>query len=79
MSKSNKPEGTSEKPQFEIGEVVQLKSGGPKMTVGQNPGAFSNPGVFCQWFAGSKLEHGFFAPATLIRPQPDKKEPPKSV
>ena len=63
---------------FNIGDIVQLKSGGPKMTVGENP----NPGrrqIYCQWFAGSKLEQGYFAKETLMAAQVGKKESPKSV
>ncbi len=45
------------------GVLVQLKSGGPKMTVkGQDtPGA----DVWCLWFAGKKLETGCFGVETL--------------
>ena len=45
------------------GMLVQLKSGGPKMTVkGQDtPGA----DVWCLWFAGKRLETGCFGVQTL--------------
>ena len=44
---------------FETGTVVKLKSGGPKMTC---TGEDDNSGrqAECQWFAGSKLEFGYF-------------------
>lgn len=56
---------------FKIGDIVQLKSGGPKMTV-----VPSSPPIFtlnaeeaeeikCQWFAGSNLKFGFFDPNAL--------------
>lgn len=49
---------------YEEGTVVQLKSGGPKMTC---TGKILEDGkVFCQWFAGSKLESGYFPPNSII-------------
>jgi uncharacterized protein YodC (DUF2158 family) len=45
---------------FKSGDFVQLKSGGPKMTV-TGPAEFK-PGYYaCKWFAGTKLNHGQFA------------------
>jgi uncharacterized protein YodC (DUF2158 family) len=60
--------------EFKVGDIVQLKSGGPKMTVGERPLGHSARGVYCQWFAGSKLESGYFSPATLARPTEKKTE-----
>lgn len=49
---------------YSEGTVVQLKSGGPKMTA---TGSTDHTGrIQCQWFAGSKLEHGWFPPNTLV-------------
>jgi uncharacterized protein YodC (DUF2158 family) len=51
---------------FQIGDVVQLKSGGPKMTVedvGQN--AIGADTVWCSWFDGNKKVQGTFAPQAL--------------
>lgn len=44
---------------FNIGDIVQLKSGGPEMTVQTVP---EKPTGYykCQWFAGKKLESGLF-------------------
>jgi len=39
--------------EFRTGDTVQLKSGGPKMTV---EGIISDYDVRCQWFAGKKLD-----------------------
>lgn len=39
--------------QFEKGSVVQLKSGGPKMTV---DAVYADGDVRVVWFAGSKME-----------------------
>lgn len=52
----------SKAPQFKEGDIVQLKSGGPKMTV-QDPDYGDS--ITCSWFAGSKLENGVFKPNTL--------------
>jgi uncharacterized protein YodC (DUF2158 family) len=47
---------------FKEGDIVQLKSGGPKMTVT----GFSTSGyLYCKWFAGSKLQDGSFNPESL--------------
>jgi len=46
------------------GSVVQLKSGGPKMTVyvvsTQTPGQ-----IWCQWFDGAVLQKGEFSVETV--------------
>jgi uncharacterized protein YodC (DUF2158 family) len=49
---------------FKVGDVVRLKSGGEKMTVGQlekdvNSGA-PDKFVFCSWFVGKKLQQKTF-------------------
>lgn len=54
---------------FEVGDVVRLKSGGPRMTV-QKVGDFvGEPYVQCSWFVvvgkNQKLENGSFHPKTL--------------
>jgi len=35
---------------FKVGMIVQLKSGGPKMTVVEMEGS-----IHCKWFSGSNL------------------------
>ena len=45
---------------FESGDIVKLKSGGPEMTVKSVAGMIN-----CQWFAGKKLESGYFDPNSL--------------
>lgn len=52
---------------FKVGEIVQLKSGGPKMTVKTISDSSDNDTIYCHWFAGSKLSFGRFAPETLIK------------
>ena len=51
---------------FKIGDVVQLKSGGPDMTVTQigNDG-LGAPTVWCVWFINYKQEQGTFPPGSL--------------
>ena len=49
---------------FQIGNIVKLKSGGPEMTV-QSIDSDSSPYLYCQWFAGKKLESGRFPTNSL--------------
>lgn len=55
---------------MKVGDVVHLKSSSPAMTIekmyADNTG---NVNVLCQWFNGSKLEHGTFNLATLEKPK----------
>lgn len=54
--------------EFVVGDTVQLKSGGPVMTVQKVPtNAKEESHYWCQWFAGKKLERGVFAPNTLVK------------
>ena len=47
--------------QFKSGDLVQLKSGGPKMVVDR----YVKKRVCCQWFSGGKLQSGSFPEASL--------------
>jgi uncharacterized protein YodC (DUF2158 family) len=48
--------------EFKIGDVVQLKSGGPRMTVDHiDPHGAIN----CIWFQGQERKSAAFQPATL--------------
>ena len=51
---------------FKVGDVVQLKSGGPLMTISQI-GADVNgrPRVWCDWFDGNKMANALFPPESL--------------
>jgi uncharacterized protein YodC (DUF2158 family) len=57
--------------QFNVGDVVQLKSGGPKMTVNSVSEEHAEMMVHCTWFVDSKElvdskeQTGRFVPATL--------------
>lgn len=53
---------------FNIGDVVILKSGGPPMTVhniGEYPASGLNPGVLCVWFSERQKLEDVFHPNTL--------------
>jgi uncharacterized protein YodC (DUF2158 family) len=54
------------------GDLVQLKSGGPVMTV-VNPGGLSGWPV-CNWFEGGRVQSGSFPPGAL-RKVPEAAEP----
>ena len=48
--------------QFKTGDLVQLKSGGPPMTVRE----LASEGVYlCMWFSGPTLKNGSFPPDSL--------------
>ena len=47
---------------FKEGQIVTLKSGGPKMTVMTDA---TQGAVHCHWFGGKKLEHGIFREGEL--------------
>ena len=50
---------------MEIGDVVHLKSGGPKMTVEIITEAMAGMVIRCVWFDGQELKRGIFPAATL--------------
>ena len=49
---------------IKVGDVVQLKSGGPKMTVSRH-GQDDNNIVVCNWFVDGKSESAFFPISNL--------------
>ena len=51
--------------QLKVGDVVQLKSGGPKMTVTVVDNTLGTPIIYCAWFVGTKQESGNFPPEAL--------------
>jgi uncharacterized protein YodC (DUF2158 family) len=54
--------------EFSKGDVVQLKSGGPRMTV-SNTGKdmFDNDMVWCVWFEKMKKFEDTFEPEVLVK------------
>jgi uncharacterized protein YodC (DUF2158 family) len=54
------------------GDTVQLKSGGPVMTVGGTVAHSTQ--VQCQWFAGTELKSGAFYPEQLKKAEPHESE-----
>jgi uncharacterized protein YodC (DUF2158 family) len=50
---------------FQPGDTVQLKSGGPTMTISKIEDFNSGTHAICTWFAGTKREVGTFSLATL--------------
>ncbi len=69
-----KPE--EEKREFEVGEIVQLKSGGPLMTIKEWCRVYK--GWTCQWFEGQRLRDASFAENQLKRPPKDTGEIPST-
>jgi uncharacterized protein YodC (DUF2158 family) len=59
---------------FKAGDVVRLKSGGPKMTVTQTgkTAMLGEDAVWCVWFDGQKKFSDTFAPEAL---EPASHEP----
>ena len=57
---------------FKVGDIVQLKSGGPKMTVTEDKVGIRNDHVRTNWFAGSKHESGMFPIESLVPATDDK-------
>lgn len=53
--------------QFEVGDMVKLKSGGEKMTIEEIE---DDSYVSCVWFEGSQVQRGTFAAATLQKYKP---------
>ncbi len=49
---------------FKEGDIVVLKSGGPRMTVSH----YDVGMVVCTWFVGTEQKHGTFNEATLFKP-----------
>lgn len=55
-------------PKFKPGDIVQLKSGGPAMTVAKiNTDTLTGElrGYYCEWFKGASKEREHFTEETL--------------
>lgn len=51
---------------FQLGDVFELRSGGPQMTV---TGTSQSGWVMCSWFKDGKYESGTFPPEALEKPR----------
>jgi uncharacterized protein YodC (DUF2158 family) len=54
---------------FKIGDIVQLKSGGPTMTVTEPHEYEGDLSYVCTWFAGKKNERARFPENALETPR----------
>ncbi len=52
--------------ELEVGDVVQLKSGGPRMTVEEIDGKL----IDCVWFEKDKISRNSFNSALLVKAGP---------
>ena len=53
---------SNQKHRFKAGDIVQLRSGGPTMTVDSE----GKSDISCYWFAVAELRSGKFSPASLV-------------
>jgi len=59
---------------FKIGDVVQLKSGGPLMTIN----SVEESEYYCQWFVDNKMNDGSFHRDSLeLYTPPESHDPPE--
>jgi uncharacterized protein YodC (DUF2158 family) len=58
--------------EFQIGDVVQLKSGGPLMTVNEVGENYGVPTVFCAWFDSKENEKSSGFRPELLRKVSEK-------
>ena len=62
---------------FKVGDTVQLKSGGPRMTVVNIGTHGGKPGVQCNWFEKTEVKGEVF-PLEALKESPDP-QPTKVV
>ncbi len=55
----------SKSPEFNEGDIVVLKSGGPEMTISDKSRIGGELRYYCRWFAGKKLEDGRFGQESI--------------
>ena len=51
--------------ELKVGDIVRLKSGGPKITVEQLGENYGKQQAWCIWFDGTKKMEGVFPPDAL--------------
>jgi uncharacterized protein YodC (DUF2158 family) len=59
---------------FKVGDIVQLKSGGPNMTVDRVDSDSIDAGVWATWFAGSKHQRAHFSFNSIMLAPADQKK-----
>jgi len=64
---------SNQKHKFKAGDIVQLRSGGPTMTVDSE----GKSDISCYWFAVAELRSGKFSPAALVIIESEKEKDPK--
>jgi len=52
---------------IQVGDVVQLNSGGPLMTVKRIGRVAKKPAAWCAWFDGTEKRTGVYPIATLVK------------
>jgi uncharacterized protein YodC (DUF2158 family) len=57
---------------FNVGQIVKLKSGGPKMTIASSPRG-DRKHYTCEWFAGSTNKSSSYPEAVLELAPEEKK------
>lgn len=62
---------------FKEGDVVRLRSGGPKMTVTTVADQWGTMTAWCSWFEGMKAHDGTF-PITALKPADNEAAAPRS-
>lgn len=74
------------KNKYNVGDVVQLKSGGPKMTISSVPRGVKDPtdpydkgqkDYYCEWFKGGTHTGGYFKEELLISIEQETEKPTK--
>lgn len=61
---------SDQKHKFRVGDIAQLRSGGPRMTVDSE----GKSDVSCVWFAEAELRSRKFSPASLVMCEPEKEK-----
>jgi uncharacterized protein YodC (DUF2158 family) len=56
--------------EIKAGDVVELKSGGPRMTVAKVENWNGVMRATCHWFEGDKPQQGYFPVSSLERSEP---------
>jgi len=62
---------------FNAGDIVMLKSGGPKMTIERSHEAGYARGVVCAWFDGGEVRIATFQQECLVPWQDEKQKTTK--